>query len=192
MTSGAVACPRCGRPLDHAAVVSGPQTCPLCRGAFDAVRFDPPVLEASVRRMAEAGPQGAQACPVHPDNAAVGNCSRCGVFACALCWIETDGRVLCPSCFERLAEAGELPSLATGYRDYGRAQSQLVLVGLVLFPLGLITGPSSIYYGAKALAQRKSWGEQGRFPGIWALFVIGAAQVIGSVAFFAAVVRASV
>jgi hypothetical protein len=176
VTAAPVACPRCGRPLDHARLVSGPQVCPLCRGRFDAVRFVPPPPDTQVPRLAQAGPGGATACPLHPGNAAVGTCERCGVFACALCRIEADGRALCPACFERLSAAGALPSLLASYRDYGRAQYLLVLLGLVVIFLGPVTGPASAYYGRKALAQRRAAGEPEGRLGVWALFVLGAAQ----------------
>lgn len=184
MTAPAVACPRCGRPLDHAGLVSGTQSCPLCRGRFEAVRFDPPPPDTSVPRLAEAGPEGAQACPVHPGNAVVGTCGRCGVFTCALCRVEAEGRVLCPACFERLADAGELPSLVTTYRDYGRAQYIVALLGLLFFFLGPVTGPASIYFGTKALAQARASGDAGTRLGVYALFALGALETIGGVAFY--------
>lgn len=184
-----VACPRCGRALDHGRIISGAQTCPLCRGAFEAVRFDPPAPDTSVPRVAEAGPEGAHACPLHAGNAAVGNCGRCGVFTCALCRIEADGRVLCPSCFERLADAGELPSLVARYRDYARAQYLVALLGLLFFFLGPVTGPASAYYGTKALAQMKASGEAGGRIRVWALFALGAAEMAVAAAFFVSMAR---
>jgi hypothetical protein len=179
-----VACPRCGRPVDHARLVSGRQTCPLCRGRFEAVRFNPAAPDTSVPRVAEAGPDGAHACPVHAGNAATGNCGRCGVFTCALCRIEVEGRVLCPACFERLQDAGELRSLVSSYRDYGRAQYIMVILGLLFFFLGIVTGPASAYYGKKALGQMRAAHEvDGRWR-VFALFALGAVEAVGGAAFF--------
>lgn len=177
------ACPRCGRPLEHAAIVSGIQTCRLCRGRFQAIRFDPPALDASVPRVAEAGPEAAHPCPAHPGNAASVHCSRCGVFACALCRIDTDGLVLCPACFERLADAGELPSLVASYRDHGRAQALLVLLGLLFFFLAPVTGPASIYYGSRALEQRRAMQVEPRRGAVFALYAVGALQALAGIAF---------
>lgn len=180
-----VACPRCGVAIDPASIVSGVQTCRLCRGRFEAVRFDPPAPDTSVPRLAESGPGGAQPCPAHPGNAASVHCSRCGVFACALCRIETDGKVLCPACFERLADAGELPSLLAAYRDYGRSQALLAALGLVVPFVGPVAGPASIYYGTKALAQRRAMGEEQRRASVWALCLLGAAEAVAGAALFA-------
>jgi hypothetical protein len=176
------ACPRCGRPLDHAALVSGPQTCRLCDGRFEAIRFDPPAPDVEVTRVSEAGPQAAHPCPAHPGNVASDHCSRCGVFACALCRIETDGLLLCPACFERLADAGELPSLVASYRDFGRAQALLVVLGLLFFFLAPVTGPASVYYGRKALAQRRAMQVEPRSAAVFALYLLGAAQALGGAA----------
>lgn len=175
-------CPRCGRPLDHASVRTGVQECVLCRGVFEATRFEPPPADTAVPRLAEAGPDGAQACAVHAANAAVANCDRCGVFACALCRIDVDGRVLCPACFERLAEAGELPGLVRGYRDHYRAQALLVVVGILVIFAGVVTGPASLYFGARAWAAAR--GRTGRRLWIAILFLVAVAETAGSVAIF--------
>lgn len=178
------ACPRCGRPLDHAGIVSGVQTCRLCQGRFEAIRFDPPAPDASVARLSEGGPEAAQPCPAHPGNAASVHCSRCGVFACALCRVETDGLVLCPACFERLADAGELPSLVASYRDHGRAQALLVVLGLLFFVVGPVTGPASIYHGSKALQQRRAMQAELRRGSVYALYAVASVQALAGITFF--------
>jgi hypothetical protein len=119
----------------------------------------------------------------------VGNCGRCGVFTCALCRIETDGRALCPSCFERLGDTGELPSLVSRYRDFARAQYLVTLLGLLFFFLGPVTAPASAYYGTKALAQMRASGEAGGRIRVWALFVLGAAEAVVATAFFVSMAR---
>jgi hypothetical protein len=95
-----------------------------------------------------------------------------------------EARALCPACFDRLADAGELPSLVTTYRDFGRAQYIVALLGLVFFFLGPVTGPASAYYGTKALAQAGASGDTGTRLGVFALFVLGALETIGGVAFY--------
>jgi hypothetical protein len=106
------------------------------------------------------------------------------VFACTLCRIETDGQVLCPACFERLADAGELPSLVSSYRDHGRAQALLVLLGFLFFFLAPVTGPASIYYGTRALEQRRALQVELQRGAVYALYGVGVAQAIAGIAFF--------
>jgi hypothetical protein len=182
------ACPRCGNEIDRGAILSNPVSCPVCLREFEAVLFAPPPPNVSVPRVAEAGPEGANPCVHHPGNVAAEHCTRCGVFMCALCRIETDGRVLCPACFERLVAAGELPSLVAHYRDYGHMQLSLAILGLVLIFVGPVAGPVSIYYGAKGLAQRKAAGDDPRRNRTWALFALGALEAVAGVALIVAMV----
>lgn len=185
-----VACPHCGLPLDHRQVVSGAQTCPACGRGFEAVRFDPPAPDVSVPRVSEAGPEAKGACPQHPGNVALGPCSRCGVFLCALCRIDTDSRVLCPPCFERLADEGGLPSLVASYRDFGRVQSSLLALGLLLAILAPIAGPGSLYYGARARRQAEARGEPRGWLHVWGLYALGVLEALGGVALIVLMVRA--
>jgi len=182
------ACPRCGNEIDPGAILSNPVSCPVCLREFEAVLFDPPAPDVAVPRVAEAGPEGANPCAHHPGNVAGEHCTRCGVFMCALCRIETDGQVLCPPCFERLSDAGTLPSLVAHHRDYGHMQLVLAILGLVIIFLGPVAGPASIYYGAKGLEQKKRLGEPGGTIRTWVLFVLGAAETVAGIALIASMV----
>jgi hypothetical protein len=176
------ACPRCDTEIDPGALISNPVSCPVCLREFEAMLFEPPPPEVSVPRVAEAGPEGAHPCGHHPGNVASEHCGRCGVFMCRLCRIDTDGRVLCPACFERLADGRELPSLVAHYRDYGHMQFYLALLGLLVIFVGPVTGPASVYYGVKGLRQREALGEAGGRLKTWVLFALGAVETVAGVA----------
>jgi hypothetical protein len=183
------ACPHCGFSLDTRSLISGPQICRACRRTFEAIRFDPPVPDSSVLRVAEAGPEGANACAHHAGNSAVAHCSRCGIFICSLCRIEADRKVLCPACFERLSDEGALPSTIAFYRDYGRAQSLTLLLGLVVIFAGPVTGPASIYLGIKRIRQMQATGEYEGLTRTYLMFVLGLAEIVFGVGIIAAMVR---
>ena len=173
---------------DRGAIVTRFVSCPVCFRDFEAVVFDPPAPDASVARLAEAGPEAANPCGHHPGNVASDHCSRCGVFMCALCRIDTDGRILCPSCFERMADAGELPTLVGHYRDFSVLQLQLVILGLSIV-LGPVTGPTSVYYGLKGLKQKKAMGDsRGQVLAV-ALFFVAAVQVLAGLWVIASLVK---
>lgn len=180
-----VSCPHCGTPRDVRTIVSGPQSCPVCQLRFEAVRFDPPARDTRVPRLADAGPEGAHACPQHPSNASLANCGRCGVFLCALCRIEVDRRSLCPACFERLDEQGALPGLVTTHRDYGRVQSSLVLLGFVMPFVAVVSGPGAVYYGVRAIRGIEASGEDGGLTAAWLFCFLGVLQALGSAALIA-------
>lgn len=154
-------CPHCLTPLDLERLTSGLQHCPQCARAFDAVRFRPVARATQVTEVAAAGPEEAASCAAHRRNAAVGSCQRCGIFMCALCRTEADGRVLCTPCFERLADEGTLHSAETRYRDYMGLSWLCGLVGVLLWFPGLVTGPFSVYFAFRALGQMRQWGDAG-------------------------------
>jgi hypothetical protein len=141
-----------------------------------------------VRSVEEAGPAGAATCAAHRGNVAAGNCSRCGVFMCDLCRIDTDAMVLCPACFDRLSAEGSLPSARTTFRDFGRMGWTLLLAGLLFSILAAPFTLGAVYAGVRELGQRKTLGE-GSAVRAWVVIVLGVLGTLGSVAFWIAVAR---
>lgn len=184
-----VPCPHCRFALDRATMPSGIVLCPRCRRSFEIVLFAPPERRVRVAEVAEAGPGGATACAVHKRNVAVGNCSRCGIFVCSVCKVEADRRVLCPPCFDRLSAEGALDSVRTKYRDYSGMTLSTALVGLLLWPFGIVLGPLTIYYGIKALQQKEELGESGGRFGIWAGMALGVFEAAGGLFFILSLLR---
>ena len=154
-------CPACRRPFDLARLTSGVQHCPACGLRFEAVRFRPAERRADVREVGAAGPKEGAACAAHRRNAAVAWCERCGIFMCALCRTEADGRTLCAACFDRLAAEGTLQSTQTRHRDYVGLAWIASAVGFMVCFAGLVTGPLGVYYGFRALRQMNEWGDVG-------------------------------
>lgn len=173
----APACPHCGAPLLVELMAAGEQRCVACTRRFEAVPFSPPIVRVVVKSVAEAGPDGAVACAQHPANAAVANCSRCGVFMCGLCRVHIDGRELCPACFDRLAAEGALPSARSHVRNYRGLAVLMGLVGCWMYFLGLLTGPATIYFAIQAQRQRRRLQESdGRWTVIIAM-TLGVMQI---------------
>jgi len=127
--------------------------------------------------MAEAGPDGAVPCARHPGNAAVGNCTRCGVFMCALCKIDVDGQELCPGCFDRLNAEGVLATARTRVRDFRGIALSLGVLGLLVSCFGLITGPLTLYFVALAVRQRRLWSESGGTAAFVVATLLGVVQI---------------
>ncbi|MGH9361827.1 MAG: hypothetical protein ACRD2T_07905, partial [Thermoanaerobaculia bacterium] len=154
-----IGCPRCGMPLDLAVLASGPQTCPSCGVAFEAVLFDPPVAPAGVTRLGEAGPGAGTACANHAGNLATAHCGRCGLLICDLCRIETEGLVLCPQCFERLSAADALPGARKRYADLTGVSFLLSFAGLLTCFFAPLLGPAAVYCAVRASRKRRELGE---------------------------------
>jgi hypothetical protein len=92
-------CRHCGEYLRGDANSFGAR-CPSCRE---------PLYERSdaLRRQRDALESRGSICAVHPGNAAVGPCKRCGTFMCGNCRSRWDDRVLCLACVERVMAGKE-------------------------------------------------------------------------------------
>jgi uncharacterized paraquat-inducible protein A len=170
-------CPRCDVYLDFDRLPAGETRCPSCNLSFLASPFQPPVVRERVVGMAEAGPGGAAPCAVHSGNAAIGNCTRCGVFLCALCRMPVDGQELCPGCFDRLTAEGSLSTARIRIRDYRGMALALGILGLLVSCFGLITGPLTFYLVGQAVRQRRLWQERGGGVALVVASVLGLVQI---------------
>ena len=179
-------CPRCDVPLAREQVRTGLITCVRCRTRFEATAFEPPRRRhRTVEQIIVAGPEGASACANHARNAAVTSCDRCGLFICSLCEMSVGGTAHCPSCFDHLRAEGSLHAGARKYRDYASMAYVASLVGFLFsfLLLGLPFGALAIYYAVKGRRQRR---EEGRSTaGMVMMMIIGALEVLSSIAFAA-------
>lgn len=176
-------CPRCRAHLELERLPAGETRCPSCNKTFLAAPFHPPAVQERVASLAEAGPDGAAPCALHSGNAAIGNCTRCGVFFCALCRIQVDGQELCPGCFDRLTAEESLSTARTRIRDYRGMALSLGMFGLLTFCFGLITGPLTLYLVSQAVRQRRLWQESGGTGALVVASILGLAQILISVLF---------
>ena len=173
-----VRCPRCRREINLSWIDTPDAVCPLCRRPFEAIRFEPPVRAVLMPQMADGALEAAQPCAVHPLNAAVASCERCGSFICALCRIDVDGRTLCPTCFERLSTEGSLESTRTTFRDFPGLAGVAATIGcLGVAFFGVLLGPLAIYYAIKGLRQKKAMGESDGRVGLWLAILLGVAEI---------------
>lgn len=170
-------CPRCGGWLDLDRLSPGEQRCVSCGGIFLAAPFRPSEVREQVGSLAEAGPDGAVPCARHAGNVAVANCSRCGVFMCALCRIEIEGQDLCPSCFDRLSAEGVLATTRTRIRDFHGMALSLGVLGLLMFCFGVLTGPATLFFVVQAARQRKLWNEHGGRASLVVAAILGLSQI---------------
>jgi hypothetical protein len=173
-TQVAVRCPWCRQPLDHAALTTNPAlACPNCSNVFEAVRFDPPPVTLLVAELATTGPEGGQPCGLHPRNAAIAGCERCGAFVCALCEVNADERALCPGCFDRLASEDLLPGIRSSFRNYPGLAGLTAGLGCLVYFFSIFFGPLAIYYAVKGLRQKDRMKESDAIVGLWAALILG-------------------
>jgi hypothetical protein len=178
-------CPRCSVALTADWIRSGAITCPYCGRGFEATAFTPPQRkQPATAQVMTVGPAGANACANHARNAATASCQRCGLFICALCDMNVRTGSYCPSCFERVRTEGTLQAAARRYRDYASMARTAVIAGLFfsLMFLGLPFGVAAMYYGIKALKQRRDEGRS--TAGVTLIMIVAMLEVLAGIASF--------
>jgi hypothetical protein len=155
--------------------------CGSCALDFTAALFEPPESPRPQPRALEGGAVGEARCARHARNAAAATCERCGAFMCALCRIDSDGKVLCAACFDRLRGEGALQSARTSFRSWRTLGLHLSIVGFFVSPLGIVIGPAALVATIRGIAQdRKSGDEGGRASAVVAL-VLGVLVTLAGV-----------
>jgi hypothetical protein len=155
--------------------------CGTCSLHFTAALFDPPESPRPQPRALEGGAAYEARCARHAGNAAAATCERCGAFMCTLCRIDTDGKVLCAACFDRLRGEGALESARTSFRSWRTMGLHLSLLGFFVWPFGIAIGPAALVATIRGIAQdRKSGDEGGRIMGVAALLLGGMVTLAGA------------
>jgi hypothetical protein len=128
-------CPECGMRLPADPDGCGSR-CPTCREPLYDER-------PSRRRPAEDGQ-----CAVHPENAALGTCGRCGNYLCVVCRTRWRERSLCAACVDRLLEeGGAAPAEAGAHLRQALLGLGLGVCSWVLFLLGIAVAAASMAGG---------------------------------------------
>jgi uncharacterized paraquat-inducible protein A len=184
-------CPRCHARLTADWIRSGTIVCPDCNKSFEATAFRPPQRRLEVVSVAAAlTPEGANACANHARNAAVTNCTRCGLFICALCNMDIGTGPHCPSCFDRLRTDDALSPASTRYRDYSAMARVSMLAGFFFsfMFLGIPFAAVSLFYARKGFKQLH---DEGRSKiGLIIVTVIAGLEIVGGIALIAIMIVA--
>jgi hypothetical protein len=118
-------------------------------------------------------PSGGASCARHARNAALAACERCGAFMCGLCRVEVDGQSICAACFDRGRNEGSLKAAQTTFRSWRTLGLHLAVVGIFLYPLGMLTGPASLFATARGVAQSRKDGDEGGALGTVVAVLLG-------------------
>jgi ribosomal protein L37AE/L43A len=172
-------CPRCEAKLTSDWIRSGTIVCPDCNRPFEATAFNPAQAKLKVAEAVGTTVGESNACANHARNAATTNCTRCGLFICALCDMNVGTGSYCPSCFDRVRTEGALPTIAKKTRDFGAMARVSAVAGLVftLAFLGPLFGILSLYYQAKARKQRREIGEDPWHAGMVVVMLLAILEI---------------
>jgi len=187
---GGLSCPRCRRPLREEQVRSGEQSCPVCNGRFEAVRFSPVEARVLVPEIAGVGPAASAPCARHARNQADVACSRCGPFMCSLCRIDSDGQAFCPGCYERLADEGGVSGGLTKLWNWGGMAVICLVLSLVLFMtvvLPCLLWIAGVIFCILGLREKAARNERDGVVGLYVLILLNVLEGVFGVVFAAAV-----
>lgn len=170
-----VTCPFCVRTLDLEGRSAGIWHCSYCERGFEAVPFKP---VRSARTSQPSVRESGGSCAAHENNPASSECSRCGAFMCGVCRIDADGMVLCPSCFDRLAAEGALPSARTSFRNYPGLAWLSGVAGFFLWFLWVAIGPLIVFYGVMGIRQKRSLKETDGVASLYVVILLGLTEFV--------------
>lgn len=81
--------------------------------------------------------EGDATCFEHTNKRAVALCNRCGRFLCALCEVELDGKVWCPSCLISGDSGNQIQAI-----EKQRTLFDSIALALAIWPVALFLYPS--------------------------------------------------
>ena len=167
-------CPHCSQPL----VGDLSTTCAACTKPFMAVAFTPAMR---FHRQADSASAETTPCANHETNLAIDACNRCGAFICALCRMETDELVACPSCLELLDQEGKLASLRKDLINYGYLALSFAVGSIFIFPLAPLLAVPAWVYVRRNMRQNRDLNERiGVTQQTWALFLAAIGFLCGA------------
>jgi hypothetical protein len=102
---------------------------------------------------------------------------------CALCRVEVEGKSLCAACFDRGRREGSLQAAQTTFRSWRTLGLHLAVIGLLMYPLGILTGTASLYATARGIGQSRRDGDEGGAAGTVLAVVLGLLVTLAGIAF---------
>ena len=133
-------CPECRERLPDDLERCGAR-CPECRESL----YDPPP-----RRRPRDDDDGR--CPVHPDNATLGTCGRCGNYLCDTCRTRWRDRWLCAACVDLALERREtVPAEAAAHLRQSLLALGLGVASWAIFLTAILIAAAAMTGGNKAL-----------------------------------------
>jgi hypothetical protein len=174
-----VPCASCDSPLPMWELASGDAAvCTSC-GSRNTVRVFPALFAApSAPALPESALDGEAVCFDHPSKKAVAACHLCGRFVCALCSVEFEGQVWCPTCVAAGKGTGKTVYLEPSRVLYDSIALTIPLASLILWPFTVVTGPGAIVFSAMRWRRPLSIVRRSRWRFVLAI-LIGLAETVG-------------
>lgn len=100
-----------------------------------------------VQKAVSGVPMGRESsCYFHPEKLAVSLCSECGRFLCSLCELNIEGRIVCPTCLEKLDQEKRVSTFTSEVAFTDAISLSLALFPMLIWPITFITAPFTLFY----------------------------------------------
>ena len=186
-----VECPKCSAPLPEEWFTGrATGTCVNCNSHYE-VRGFPAIagvaqsLTASQLALAE----GEASCFQHASKKAVAACNQCGRFLCALCEMDANGAVWCPTCLVSGISKHNVAVLENHRTLYDSIALGMAALPLLIFYIAFLTGPVAVFLAIRYWRRPSSLVPRNKWRLVVAL-VLGILETIGLFAFIILIVWA--
>jgi len=161
-----VLCPNCNSALPDWLLRTSPidTLCPACYKPL-IIEFFPALFRPAetIDTIGLAAAEGEATCFEHPAKRAVGVCSHCGRFLCALCEVSVRGEIWCPACIASGPLKPKLQTLETHRTLYDSIALALSTLPMLLIYPVVLTAPVSLFVAIRywnrpsSLIPRSKW-----------------------------------
>jgi hypothetical protein len=96
-------------------------------------------------------------CFFHPNKLAVSHCWECGRFLCALCELDIEGKIICPTCLEKLDHEKRVKTFTNQVTFSDSIALTLSIIPMLIFPITFVTAPFTLIYIWKHFKDPKAY-----------------------------------
>lgn len=148
--------------------------CPTCATGLSVTLF--PALfrsQATIDTQSLAAAEGEASCYEHAGKRAVALCNRCGRFLCALCEVEVDAKIWCPTCLTSGDPRNQIQALEKQRTLFDSIALALATLPILLFFYpSIFTAPVVVYLAIRYWKKPSSLIPRGKWRFVVALVVV--------------------
>ena len=146
LVQNTITCPRCSAPLTTPVFSNkSGSSCTYC-GLKITGRLFPRFFKPSEEKPTnhDISSENESSCFFHPDKLAVSHCAECGRFLCALCELNIQDRIICPTCLDNLDKEKKVKTFTNRVTYWDSIVMSLAILPMLIWPFTFITAPLTL------------------------------------------------
>lgn len=148
LIQNSITCPKCASPLTTEIFSrTADSSCPHC-GLVMTGRLFPRFFKPHDEQTnnTEVTSDSESSCFFHPNKLAVSHCSECGRFLCALCELNIQDKIICPTCLEKLDQEKKVKTFTNRVTFWDSIVLSLAILPMLFWPVTLFTAPLTLIF----------------------------------------------